>query len=179
MACAQSWHDLFSILLSAITSSAGGPELSTLRLRLKPNHPEHAQGSSDTTVEYIARLQMDYDQTSADLRAFNKSNEIPHPDACLVDMAFAGCKPAVLTQFNRIFRESNLTDADMTWILVREYLVRAGGNTETLLLRTKRQQKPKSDSKPDAKSDPKTEPKAKPRPDKPKQAGSPSLPKTY
>ena len=178
MACAQSWHDLFSILLSAITSSAGGPELGTLRLRLKPNHPEHAQGPAESIVEYIARLQMDYDQVSDDLRALNKSTEIPHPDACLVDMAFAGCKPAVLTQFNRLFRENNLTDTDMTWYLVREYLVRAGCNTETILLRTKRPEEPKRGTKPELKPDTKVDAK-KVRPDKPKSEKPSSSPSTY
>ena len=150
LACAQSWHDLFNVLLSAIASSSGGPELNTLRARLKPNLPDHVQGSSETVVEYIARLQMDYDQTCADLRAINKINEIPHPDACLVDIAFAGCRREVITHFNRAFKEANFTDVDMTWILVREYLVRAGCNVETQLLRTKRSDKHKGDPKPDS-----------------------------
>ena len=128
LACAQSWHDLFNVLLSAIASSSGSPELNTLRARLKPNLPDHVQGSSETVVEYIARLQMDYDQTCADLRALNKINEIPHPDACIVNIAFVGCRREVITHFNRAFKEANFTDVDMTWILVREYLVRAGCN---------------------------------------------------
>ena len=128
-------------------------------------------------MEYIARLQMDYDQTCADLRALNKFNKIPHPDACLIDIAFAGCKPTVVTQFNRLFKEANFTDVDMTWVLVREYLVRAGCHVETFLQRTKRSDKPKGVPKPDLDT---TNPPKDRRPEKdPQPAATPSSPDAY
>ena len=143
VSCIRAWHDLVSILISAISCTADGPELSALRAQLKPGDASHVQRDDEPIVEYLSRMQLAFNQTCADLRALGKGAELPHPNVALVDIVSAGARELILKTCDRLLREDGKVAADITWTLFQEYLIRAGPIVDAQPFRPPRRRNPK------------------------------------
>ena len=140
--CVTSWNGLLAILVDAITFSTDAKEVEFLRESLKPGTHNHDQGPTEPIVEYLARIEMGFLLTCNRLRALNKSRLVPHQDMALVDIAMSGCKPSTLEHFRRIWTDNGLSDDDMTWASVKQFLMKAGVKDSTVLQRAPPRQQP-------------------------------------
>ena len=129
--CVTAWNELLMVLLSAISYSAGGPEIRALKVQLTPGTPANAQRDNELAVEYIARMTKSFYEAVAGLVAMGKTALVPHEDDVLVDIVAQGARRKTMAAFERIFTDDGFTEADMTWIRFQQYFIRAGHVADT------------------------------------------------
>ena len=147
--CNETWDELLTVLISALSCTSGGPKIRALKEQLRPGTAANAQRENENAVEYLARSFKSFHTACAGLKAVGQGALVPHVDDVLVDIVAQGSRRKIMIEFERLFVGDGFTEADMTWTRFQLYFIKAGHLADTKLPRTKVAARQTDDTKSD------------------------------